>query len=170
MDSVFLYWNPRMDNGSNESILREDFVYKAEFAFLKLMMCLSLGKQSKIGIWLTWLSIGVASVRGSFTFLNSHCVPGSRMPFEIITSVVYGDHCLNAISSSFCLLLSFEPQQLTSRHSHHSKASLWRIRRHICYQCIVLYRYVLYLFLLPITKSKYLSYSIISSLSLLLTA
>ena len=60
------------------------------------------------------------------------------MSFEIITSVVYGDHCLNVISSSFCLLLSFEPQQLTSSHSHHSKASLWRIRRHICYQCIVL--------------------------------
>ena len=35
-------------------------------------------------------------------------------------------------------LLSFEPQQITSSHSLHGKVSLWRIRRHICYQCIVL--------------------------------
>ena len=39
MDSVFRYWNPRMDYGSNESIIREDSIYKDKFAFLEFMIC-----------------------------------------------------------------------------------------------------------------------------------
>ena len=38
MDVVFLYWNPRMDKGSNESRLREHSVCKAKFAFLVLII------------------------------------------------------------------------------------------------------------------------------------
>ena len=47
MNSVFLYWNSRIDYASNELILREDLVCKINFAFLELMICAFLLENSE---------------------------------------------------------------------------------------------------------------------------